>query len=146
LIFSMLVFPMKTAIKIIAGLLLLFNGTGAIYGGWNLIVDTDGSSIGLSSALLEHSPFDSYLLPGIVLFIANGLFSLFVFAAMIKNLQKYPMLIIAQGIILTGWIEIQMLMIQTVHFLHYILEAVGLLLIICGWMLILTDTKKTENR
>jgi hypothetical protein len=136
---------MKTAVKIIAALLLLFNGTGAIYGGWNLMMHTDGSSIQLSPGWLEHTPFDTYLVPGIVLFITNGLFSLFVFAAMLLSSPKFPLLIIAQGIILTGWIVIQMFMIQTVYFLHYILGSVGLLLVTCGLMLNRTNVNKSKT-
>jgi hypothetical protein len=39
----------------------------------------DGSSIEMSLDWLQHTPFQDYLIPGIILFIANGLFSIFVF-------------------------------------------------------------------
>jgi hypothetical protein len=123
---------LKTFLKIIVSLLLLFNGIGAIYGGGNLIVYPDGSSILLSMDWLKHTPFQNYFVPGIILFVANGLFSIFVFICLLFNTRNYPILVILQGAILTGWIVIQMIMIMTVYFLHVILGSVGLALIILG--------------
>jgi len=132
---------MKIVLNIIASVLLLFNGIGAIYGGLNLITHPDGSSIQLSSEWLKHTPFHNYLIPGIVLLIANGLLSILVFIALLFNHRKYPWLVTAQGVILAGWILIQMMMIQTVYFLHIILGSVGVLLIITGYLLIKLNSK-----
>ena len=73
-------------------------------------------------------------MPGIILLIANGLFCAFVLLEVLRNKRSYASLIITQGIILTGWIIIQILLIRTVFFLHYILGSVGILLIILGWL------------
>lgn len=127
---------MKKILIILACLLLLFNGIGAIYGGWNLIIHPDGSSIQLTMDWLKHTPFQNYLIPGIVLFIANGLFSIAVVIMLLFNKHYSPWFIIAQGAILTGWIIIQMLLIRTVHFFHYILGGTGLALIILGMLLL----------
>lgn len=125
---------MKTFLKILTALLLLFNGIGAIYGGGNLIFHPDGSSIHLSEELLKQTPFTNYLIPGIILFIANGLYSFAVLVALLLNLRSYPWMVIAQGVILTGWIIIQILLIRTVYFLHIILGGVGIALILLGWI------------
>jgi hypothetical protein len=122
----------NTLLKILTGLLLVFNGTGALYGGGNLILHPDGSSIQLSAHWLEHTPFPNYLIPGIVLFIANGLFSLYVLICLLVNNRHYPWLVIAQGVILSGWIIIQVLLIRTVYFLHIILGLVGVALMLLG--------------
>ena len=127
---------MKTLLKFIAAALLLFNGIGAIYGGGNLILHPDGSSIQLTMDWLEHTPFKDYLIPGIVLFIANGIFSFIALAAMLLKVNNYAWLVMAEGAILTGWIVIQMLMIQTVYFLHYVMGGVGLVLIVVGYALL----------
>jgi hypothetical protein len=126
---------MKKILKTICALLLMVNGVGAIYGGGNLILHPDGSSIRLAKSLLIHTPFESYLIPGIVLFIVNGLFSFFVLFTMIFKLRKHQLLIICQGVLLTGWIFIQILMIQTVYFLHLIMGGIGIILIIAGLLL-----------
>lgn len=127
---------MKTLLKFIAAALLLFNGIGALYGGGNLILHPDGSSIQLTMDWLEHTPFKDYLIPGIVLFIANGVFSFIALAAMLLKVNNYAWLVMAEGAILTGWIVIQMLMIQTVYFLHYVMGSVGSALILVGYLLI----------
>ncbi|MBX2946200.1 MAG: hypothetical protein KF725_10225 [Cyclobacteriaceae bacterium] len=40
-----------------------------------------------------------------------------------------------QGFVLTGWIMVQMIMLQTVNYLHIILGSVGVLLIVSGLLL-----------
>jgi len=122
-------------LKILCAILLFFNGIGAIYGGWNLIIHPDGSSIQLSMSWLEHTPFQDYLIPGIILFIANGILSFFTLIALIFNFRNFPFYVIGQGIILSIWIIIQIVLIRTVYFLHLIMGSVGLLLIIFGWIL-----------
>ena len=66
-----------------ASVLLLFNGVGALFGGWSLIVHPDGSGLQLSMDWLRHTPFPDYLIPGVILFIANGLFSVYVFMSIL---------------------------------------------------------------
>lgn len=126
---------MKLFFKIAAGLLLLFNGIGAIYGGLNLIIHPDGSSIQLSPDWIEGTVFKNYFIPGIVLFAANGLFSIFTLLVMAFNRRNYFWFIILQGMILTGWILIQILLIQTIYFLHIILGGVGIILFVLGFAL-----------
>lgn len=126
---------MKIFLKIIASLLLLFNGTGAIYGGWSFITHPDGSGLQMSLDFLKHSPFHNYLIPGIVLLIANGLLSFVALISLLFNTRHYAWLVIAQGFILLGWILIQIILIQTFNLLHFILITVGILLIVTGWLL-----------
>jgi len=126
-----------------ACLLLLINGIGAVYGGWNLMAYPDGSSIELSMDWLKSTPFSSYLLPGLVLFIFNGLMSFFVLGFILFRHKLAPGLIQIQGIILTLWILIQILMIQKTYFLHWIMLSIGLLLILIGrYVYILSVVKK----
>jgi len=134
---------MKLAVKIACVVLLLFNGIGAVYGGLSLMTSPNGSSIGLSLNWLKHSPFHNYLVPGIVLFVCNGLFSFFVFYKLIRNTRSYPLLVMAQGVILTGWIIIEMCFMRTTHLLHIILGATGVLLFMGGYVLQrMTNTNK----
>jgi hypothetical protein len=125
---------MKKAIKITSVLLLLFNLIGAFYGGISLIMYPDGNNLQLSLDLLEHTPFKNYLIPGILLLIANGLFCAIVLVKVFRNNRNYGKFILAQGTILTGWIVIQILLIRMIFFLHIILGSVGIILIILGWL------------
>ena len=126
---------MKMFLNITVSLLLIFNGAGALYGGSNLIIHPDGSSLQLSLELLKHRPFDDYFIPGLVLLVANGLFSVFILTAIIFRIKGYTWLIMIEGAILTGWIIIQMMLIREIYFLHFILGGVGLALIKSGYYL-----------
>ena len=95
----------------------------------------DGSCMQLSLKLLEHSPFTNYLVPGVVLFIANGLLPIIIFVAVIVNYRRYALLVTAQGVILTGWIAVQLILLQTANLWHLILGLTGIALIVLGWRL-----------
>lgn len=125
---------MKSFLSIFSGILLLFNGIGALFGGYHLIAHPDGSSLQMPLSMLATTPFTDFLIPGIILFVANGVSSLAVFTTLVVKYKNSALLISAQGIILAGWILIQVLLIQGVHALHFIFGGVGLLLIICGWL------------
>jgi hypothetical protein len=126
---------MKIFLKTFVSVLLLVNGIGALFGGWNMITHPDGSSLKMPLEMLQHSPFLDYFIPGIILLTANGLFSLFTLVALLLKNHLYPKLIVAQGVILAGWILIQCIMLQAVHFLHILFWCIGVMLIISGWML-----------
>ena len=116
--------------------LLLFNIVGAFYGGIGLISDPSGASVGLAPELLSKSPFSDYLVPGIVLLVINGIFCSLVFIATSLTWKGYEKLLIIQGLLLTTWIVIQMLMINTIYFLHFILGGAGVFFLFAGLMLL----------
>ncbi|HTL80667.1 MAG TPA: hypothetical protein VL651_03120 [Bacteroidia bacterium] len=132
-------------LRAITIILLLFNGIGALYGGWKLITDPSGTSLGLSLDFLEHSPFRNYLFPGITLFCLNGLLSLFICYSVIAKKKYYPFLVLMQGLLLTGWIVIQLLMLQFVFFLHFVMGGTGLVLILLGIGLFIERKRSAAN-
>ena len=131
---------MKRSLKFLTTFLLLFNACGALYGGYNLIKYPDGSSVGLSLTLLKHSVFDNYLIPGIILFVCNGLYGIVVSVAVLFNISKNGILVIFQGCILSGWIVIQLMLIRTFSPFHIVLGITGISLIILGF------TSKSNGR
>ena len=126
---------MKKTLVVTVALILLLNATAAIYGGGNFIIHPDGSSMDMSLDWLQNTPFHNYLIPGILLFIANGICSLVVLMALALKFKLYPWFIMAQGTVLFGWISIQMMMIQTINLHHFIFGSFGIALIIIGWLL-----------
>lgn len=126
---------MSAALRILSILLLLFNGIGAFYGSIKFITDPTGASMGMSLTILEHSPFTNYLIPGIIMLLANGIMSFVVIALILFKTRFYPLAIIAEGCILFGWITIQVIMLRTIAGLHITLWAVALFLIISGFLL-----------
>src|ERR1043165_5348544 len=126
---------MRSILILCSIICLLFNASGAIYGGLNLMVHRVGSSIVLSSEYLQCTFFKNYFIPGLILFIANGHFDLVVFVAILLKYKYYPLLILSAGAILAGWLIIQIAIIQVIYCLQFILGAVPLGMIVCGWIL-----------
>jgi len=136
---------MKRLVKPIALLLLLFNGIGAIYGGMSLVFYPDGSHIHLSPDLLKYSFFDNYFVPGLVLLTANGLLSLYALMAIVRSLKKYLEPVVVQGIVLIGWLIVQMALIHMVHYSQLIILAVGIALILAGTELFGIERQNTRG-
>lgn len=122
-------------LHILAILLLLFNGIGAIFGGWSLINDPTGVDIQLPIAYLDHSPFSDFLIPGIILFSVNGIFSLVAMVWTIFRWRNYYWLIMIQGILLGGWIIVQMILLRHFYYLQFLFGGISLILILIGFML-----------
>ena len=124
---------MRAIVKAISILLLLLNGAGAVYGGYQLITDPSGSKLQMPLSFLEHSPFQTYLIPGIILILVNGIFSFFTAATIFLGTKKYPWFIMVQGILLAGWILIQMMLLRMFYApLHATFLVVGVCLVGCG--------------
>jgi len=124
---------MKTSIKIIVIIMLLFNGIGAFYGGLSLITDPTGNKLQIPLSYLEHTPFRNYLIPGIVLLCVNGFFSFLTLLTIILQYKRADLFVIIQGILLSGWIIVQIILLRMFYApLHGTLLTIGILLTICG--------------
>ena len=125
---------MKQTLRIIAIILLIFLAANAIGGSIFLIVDPSGEAIQIPVELLQGTPFNDYLIPGIVLLFANGFLSLAVARVTIKKVKYYPWSIILQGCVLIGWLTAELIL--NIDFfapiLHYPLYTIGLILIVSG--------------
>jgi hypothetical protein len=126
---------MKDFLRVLAIVLLFINGLSAFAGGIGLIGDPGGQSLGWTTDMLASSPFDTFLIPGIILFAGNGILSVTTAVIVIKRMAYYPLFILFQGGFLCSWIIIQMMMLHFYHPLHLICGVVGVLLIVCGYTL-----------
>ena len=125
--------------------LLAFLGVGAAFGGSVLIISPSGKLFGMPLSMLENSPFSSFLIPGIILFLVLGLVPmLLVFALLKKPDYKWAEQLnffndmhwswsfsIYVAIALITWIQIEMFYLQSVHWSHtfYMFLAVAILFI-----------------
>lgn len=127
---------MKKLLKILAIFLLLFLGFGGIYGAWMLISDPSGGKFQWSLDLLHGTPFKSFLIPGIVLMLSNGILPLFVSAVTIMNRRNAGWLILIQGCITIGWLTAQLIFNPDffVPEMHYSTYSVGVLLVAIGFI------------
>ena len=99
---------------------------GALFGGMAAMLDPF-EPLGVPHELLDGSPFESYLIPGLILFTVIGLGNLFSAYAAVKRSkhQGYISSVFSWGLMI--WIVIQCIMINAIDFLHVLYFVLGLL-------------------
>jgi hypothetical protein len=102
--------PLTGLERLVVGLE-LFIGAGALLGGGLLSLAPDGRLLGMSTKLLASTPFDSFLVPGLILFIAVGVFPILAAASALRRSPLAPMLAGAVGVLLVGWIAVEMVLL-----------------------------------
>jgi hypothetical protein len=121
--------------RIIAVVLMFMIGLNALAAGFSFISDPSGKGLGISLAYLDHSPFRNYFVPGLILFIVNGIMNFIAAFITIRKSKGYANLILLQGILLGGWIIVQIIMVRDFILLHFICLVVSAALIRIGsWL------------
>ncbi len=107
-------------------------GLGAIFGGGVLIISPSGKMFGMPLSMLDNSPFDNFLIPGIILFSLLGLAPIGLTLALIKRPESnfaelfnfysdmywawtYSIYVSFALII---WIQLEMTFLRAVHWSH----------------------------
>ncbi len=135
---------MKIA-RMIAIICLAFLALTATLGAVLLIRDPSGSPMQISQRVLEHTPFHSFLIPGILLLVSQGLLCGVILSIAIFSQRGYGWWIGFQGCMLFGWITIEVILVREVVWLHYIYWVLGLVLIACGWALWRNETRVNQT-
>jgi len=125
----------KNFARILAMVVLVFLGITSVAGAVPMLRDPYGSPLSLPQSFLAHSLFHSYLVPGLVLLVCNGLLSLIIFVAVLKRQKRYGQWIFVQGIILAVWLLVEIAVLRFVIWPHWFYGGVAGLLLICGWLL-----------
>jgi hypothetical protein len=115
--------------------LLIFVGIGAVAGGLGVILDPSGESLGVTVDLLINSPFENFLIPGIVLFTAIGLTNLLVSFLTFKQHLLSGGATIILGFIMIIWIVLQVYWIGWLSLLQPAFLVIGFAEIILGYVL-----------
>ncbi len=126
---------MRTVLRILVIVLLSINSMGALAAGWGFITHPDGSAVGMNTSILKYSPFDNFLIPGIILFICNGIFSAIVLWGIFIHHRLAYLGVILQGIILYIWIAVQVVLLGFANWLHALFGFISVVLMICGYLL-----------
>ncbi len=129
--------------RTIAMLALTFVGVTSMMGAAPMIMDPSGQLLRLPQSLLEHSPFHTFLIPGIILLAANGAMSLAILVTVVLRTSGYGWWVTFQGCVLAGWITVEVIMIRQVMWAHYLYW--GFALILIGTGLKLTRLLKKAN-
>lgn len=108
---------------------------GALAGGALLFISPDGSGLGMPLSMLQHSGFKSFRIPGLILFVVNGLFPLVSANATQRRLPWAAQSVMAVGVLLVGWITVQVALLRSFYaplhgtylLLGLVIAALGLL-------------------
>jgi len=137
--------PESNSIRNMYLIALGFLALGAIGGGAVLIISPTGELLGLPVSNFKNIPFNSSLIPGIILFFVLGIFPLLLIAALIKRPESklaerinlftdmhwswtYSIYI---AFALISWIHIQLIFLQSgVYWLHTFYMCYAVLLLI----------------
>ena len=98
-----------------------------------LIYDSTGKPLRMNVSLLAGSPFDSFFIPGVILFLFLGISSIIIAFYIINDHTYSTRLIFIQGIVILGWIVVQVLMIKYFHYLQLLYLMIGLALVFTGY-------------
>lgn len=125
--------------------LLAFLGLGAIFGGAVLIISPSGRLFGMPLSMLKNSPFNNFLLPGIILIIVLGIFPVALTVVLVKKpANKIAELFnfykdmywgwtysIYTAFALIIWIQVEMTFLRAVHWSHslYMFLAIAILFV-----------------
>jgi hypothetical protein len=93
-------------------------GIAAIAGGVGLVLWPDGSALRAPLALLERSPFESFLIPGLILLVVIGFGSTLAGLLVIRESPAADAAALAAGLALLGWITLQMAMLHMANWLQ----------------------------
>ena len=116
-------------------LLISFIAVTSVLSGLLMISNPDGGILNLPLVLLNGTPFKNFLIPGILLTtIVGGVNLLAVFHNIQRHDNHYNWAI-AGGIMISGWIIGQMIIIQAAHWMHFLFLGVGILIILLAYQL-----------
>lgn len=90
---------------------LAFQGLSGLAGGMGLVADPTGRSLGIPLDWLHGSPFDNYLIPGLVLLLALGVFPLAVTYRLRRRRRRSWLAALLVGVMLIIWIAVEILVV-----------------------------------
>jgi hypothetical protein len=124
---------MRKSVYIWLGVLQVLIGIGAVGGGLMLVLDPSGQNLGTPLEMLEGTPFKTFLIPGIVLLVINGLGSLAGAILSFMRHQYAGYVAMALGVFLVAWILVQVYWFNGFHWLHWLYLGVGIVELTLGW-------------
>ena len=122
----------------------LLLGLGAVASGGMLLAAPDGHLMQMPLSMLEHSPFPSFLIPGVILFTLLGIYPLCVAYGLWKRPGwRWPDRLnpfkgihwswagsLAAGVIVVIWIVVEVIMLRSFVFLQILCLVWGIVLIL----------------
>lgn len=116
------------------GTLLVFIGVGGVVCGLMLMLKPNGEYLQLSENLINHSPFETYFIPGLALFSVNGVLSLVGALLSFKNHRFSGLMTMGLGVAMIIWILAEVYWVNEYSFLQPTMFGVGVIELILGYV------------
>ena len=121
---------MPRTARVIVGIS-IFNAGSAIGGGIALVTGT----LPVPISLLRHTPFDSYVIPGLFLAVVMGGSSLVGALALPMHARRGRLVSAATGLMMVGWIMGETMILRGFSWLQGLYLVTGLLIAVGSWRL-----------
>jgi Short repeat of unknown function (DUF308) len=118
--------------KVILFILISFVAVTAFICGLIMVSNPDGKALGLDIILLKDTPFKDFLIPGLFLTIVGIVNLIAVFFNIRRHNNRYDWAL-ASGIIICGWIVVQIIFIQILYWPQFLYLAIGALIILVAY-------------
>jgi hypothetical protein len=101
-----------------------------------MMVNTpNGSSMQLSLAVLTHTPFKDFTIPGYILFLIVGGSNALAALALITRQKKAFSFSMAAGLFISGWIVVQVILTGVLFWLQFVYLAAGISILLLSFHL-----------
>ena len=107
-------------------------GIGAVVSGALLVIRPDGHYLQLPLDLLKDSPFRNFLIPGMILFLVNGVGNIAsaVLCFRIQRIAGFTGMFFGFGLII--WLFVQISLVGGGHWLQYMYFGLGIIQLLLG--------------
>ncbi|HMO31454.1 MAG TPA: hypothetical protein PKE63_10750 [Lacibacter sp.] len=122
---------MRLALRI----LLAFVAITAIPCGLLLVLRPDGSWLGLSTTLLQPTPFRSFLVPGLILSLLVGSANLQALVVHLRQGTNAFWHTLTAGVLIAGWIVVQIALIREFFWMQWLYLLAGFFIILISLQL-----------
>ena len=134
----------RPALSWVLIILLFAIGIGGLISGPMLFVSPNGELMGMTTDVLEGSPFQNFLIPGIILFLFVGVFPVFTGYSLVRKpgwhwpdvinpVKQYHWAWTASwtaGVIMLVWIIVETVLLGYISFLQPVIAGWGSIIII----------------
>lgn len=121
---------MRTALLLLLG----FVAVTAIPSGLVLMI-RPSDAFGMSTALLERTPFPNFFLPGLILAVVVGGIHATAFGFLMLGKEHFLRWTLLAGLSIAGWILVQLLLIHEFFWLQWVYLLTGFFILLMGLQL-----------
>ena len=114
-------------------ILTAFIAVTATFSGLLMINDPEGRLLNIPVKILSATPFKNFFIPGLILTLLVGGTNLIAVIGFLQHTKYQLNWSIAGGIVLCGWMLVQLMLLGFTHWLQAVYLAIGILTILAGW-------------